>query len=307
MLRRMPSRPGSQGSAGPATPPARAPRWLWLVLAAATAVLAVALLASGGSGRRRPRPGPRVAPAAAGAVAAGALRSGARPAHADAAIRRVLRRASYVAAGTRRRRDIALTFDDGPGPFTGQILTILERHRVPATFFVIGRQAGLFPRLVSRERRDGATIGDHTEGHPALAALSEGAQDAQIGVGAAHIEAAGGPSPVLFRPPYGSFNAATLKILRRRRMLMVLWSVDTRDYARPGSKRIAYVALSGAIGGAIVLMHDGGGPRQQTVAALPRIIRGLRRRGFHLVTVPQLVRDDPPPRRQPPAQNMVGG
>src|SRR5207248_4636362 len=104
---------------------------------------------------------------------------------------------------------------------------------------------------------------------------------------------AGGPNPVLFRPPYGSFNATTLSILHSQKLLMVLWSVDTSDYARPGVDAIVKSAVSGAGPGAIVLMHDGGGDRSETVAALPRIIRGLRRRGFHLVTVSQLLAADP--------------
>jgi peptidoglycan/xylan/chitin deacetylase (PgdA/CDA1 family) len=79
-------------------------------------------------------------------------------------------------------------------------------------------------------------------------------------------------------------------------MLMVLWSVDTADYTRPGVKRIVYTAVSGARPGAIILMHDGGGPRSQTVAAVPTIVRDLRRRHYRFVTVPRLLLDDPPPR-----------
>jgi peptidoglycan/xylan/chitin deacetylase (PgdA/CDA1 family) len=82
-------------------------------------------------------------------------------------------------------------------------------------------------------------------------------------------------------------------------MLMVLWSIDPNDYLRPGAKLIAERVLSAATPGAIVLMHDGGGAREQTVAALPRIINGLRRRGYRLVTVPALLRYDPAPRHQP--------
>jgi peptidoglycan/xylan/chitin deacetylase (PgdA/CDA1 family) len=87
---------------------------------------------------------------------------------------------------------------------------------------------------------------------------------------------------------------------------MVLWSVDTGDYARPGVSRIVHSALSGATSGSIILMHDGGGDRSETAAALPQIIRGLRRRHFHLVTVSQLAATDPPPRHQPPPQPLSG-
>jgi peptidoglycan/xylan/chitin deacetylase (PgdA/CDA1 family) len=274
-----------------------------VVAAALATVLGPALAGCGSAGPSR-------APAAsvrgrAGAASVPGIHQPAGPASAagqaaeDAAVRRVLGYTSYVAAGSRRRRDVALTFDDGPSPFTVKVLAILERERAAATFFDIGRAAQMFPALVARERRDGFAIGDHTQAHPAMAALSPGAQAEQIDLGAAHIRAAGGPVPRLFRPPYGSFDAATQRALRARGMLMVLWTVDTSDFSRPGTARIVYAALSGARSGAIVLMHDGGGPREQTVAALPRIIRKLRRRGFRLVTVPQMLREDPPPRARP--------
>ena len=89
-------------------------------------------------------------------------------------------------------------------------------------------------------------------------------------------------------------------------MLIVLWSVDTSDYARPGVTRIMYTALSGARPGAIILMHDGGGDRSQTVAALPRVITRLRQRGFRLMTLSQLVAADPPPTHQPPPTPLSG-
>lgn len=89
-------------------------------------------------------------------------------------------------------------------------------------------------------------------------------------------------------------------------MLVVLWTVDTGDYARPGVPRIVYTAVSGARPGAIILMHDGGGNRSETVAALPRIIAAIRRHGYRLVTISQLLADDPPPRHQPAPQPLSG-
>jgi peptidoglycan/xylan/chitin deacetylase (PgdA/CDA1 family) len=204
-----------------------------------------------------------------------------------------------MTAGTPRKREVALTFDDGPGPYTSQIIRILQRSRTPATFFVIGEWAGRYPTLVRAEARDGFEVGDHTETHPFMAALAAPLQRLQIVDAAAAIKRAGAPLPRLWRPPYGAFNAATLAILRQLRMLLVLWTVDTSDYARPGVNRIVYMALSGVRPGAIILMHDGGGNRAETVAALPRIIAALKRRGYRLVTVSQLLADDPPPHRQP--------
>jgi peptidoglycan/xylan/chitin deacetylase (PgdA/CDA1 family) len=201
---------------------------------------------------------------------------------------------------------VALTFDDGPGPFTPRILHILRRTHTPATFFVIGRSARTYPHLVATEARDGFAVGDHTETHPLLGTLSARAQSTEIGTAAADIHRAGAPYPRLFRPPFGSFNQATLAALRARAMLMVLWSADTKDYSQPGVQKIIYAGISAGRRGAIVLMHDGGGNRAQTVAALPRIITRLRQRGYELVTVPQLIADDPPPGHQAPPHPLSG-
>ena len=121
-----------------------------------------------------------------------------------------------------------------------------------------------------------------------------------------HIELLG-PRPRLFRPPYGAFNATTFRELHHLHMLMVLWSVDTADYTMPGVQAIVQRALSGAKPGAIILMHDGGGNRSETIAALPAIVSGLRKRGLRPATVPQLLLDDPPSRGQPIPRSLTGG
>lgn len=222
------------------------------------------------------------------------------------AIERVLRYTDYVSIGSPRRMDIALTFDDGPGPQTPQLLELLRTAHVPATFFQIGSSISRYRAAARAELARGLPIGDHTATHPFLTQLSAAAQRRQILDAASAIAAYGAPYPRLFRPPYGGFDAATLAITRAARMLMVLWTVDTRDFSQPGVKKIVYTALSGARPGAIILMHDGPGPRPQTLAALPRIIRVLRRRHFHLVTVPRLILDDPPPPGQPPPHSLSG-
>ena len=220
--------------------------------------------------------------------------------------RRVLAYTSYIAQGTRRKREVALTFDDGPGPYTSRVLAVLHRFGVTATFFEIGREVRLYPRLTARLVSAGMVVGDHTESHLPLAKLGLRAQASELDGGADSIRAADAPRPLLFRPPYGSFNAGTLRVLRERGMVMVLWTVDTGDYARPGVKRIVYTAVSGARPGAIILFHDGGGDRSQTVRALPRIIERLHQRRYHLVTVPQLLADDPPPVGQPKPRARQG-
>ena len=240
-------------------------------------------------------------------MAAGRVRR-ARPQASDQpqAIKLALGYTSYVQLAGHRRPDVALTFDDGPSRYTPAILRVLRRMHALATFFVIGRLARAYPQLVAAEARAGCEVGDHTETHPPLAVLSKRAQTAQVTQAAEAIERAGAPDPVLLRPPYGSFDATTLQVLRTAGMLMVLWSADTSDYTRPGVRKIIYTAVSGGQPGAIILMHDGGGNRSETVAALPRIITRLRQRGLRLVTVSQLIAEDPPPSNQPPPHPLSG-
>ena len=108
---------------------------------------------------------------------------------------------------------------------------------------------------------------------------------------AADLRRSGAPAANLFRPPFGLYDEATLKLLRRQGMLAVLWTVETDDYELPGPEAIEQRVLEAVHPGAIVLMHDGGGDRSETVAALPGIVQTLRDRGYELVTVPQLVLD----------------
>ncbi len=210
------------------------------------------------------------------------------------AIDRLLARQPFISVGGAERREIALTFDDGPGPYTPRLLDQLQRLHVPATFFEIGFMFQWFHGSASRQLRMGEVIGDHTETHPMMAELPAAAQESQILDQTEWVRKYGGPFPRLWRPPYGSYNANTLAILHHERMLMVLWTVDTDDYLRPGVATIVHKALSGARPGAIILMHDGGGDRTETIDALPPIVMALRERGYKLVTVPQLILDDPP-------------
>lgn len=282
-----------------------------LVLAVAAGLMAA--IDSGGAQRSRARGSAPARAQARGvharALAASTSRAGAHTARVASGLeinRRILRYTGYIAVGTPREREVALTFDDGPGPYTPRVLAVLERFHVKATFFEIGRNVAAYPRYTAELARAGMVIGDHTEEHPFLAELGPSEQASELDQAADAIQAAGAPRPLLFRPPYGSFDAATLALLRERNMLMVLWTVDTSDYALPGVGKIIYTALSGARPGAIILFHDGGGERYETVAALPRIIERLRQRGYRLVTVPELLRDDPPPEGQPPPTPLSG-
>jgi peptidoglycan/xylan/chitin deacetylase (PgdA/CDA1 family) len=222
------------------------------------------------------------------------------------AVSSVLGYTPFVRQGGGRGHDVALTFDDGPGPYTPGVLNVLEQAHAPATFFVIGTEERYFSEATTREIRDGFVIGNHTESHPEMARLSAHDQHEELFEQSARIELLGGPKPDLFRPPYGSFNATTFSQLHAMHLLMVLWSVDTDDYEQPGVPVIVQRALEGARPGAIILMHDAGGNRTQTIAALPEVIRRIRARGLRLVTVPQLLADDPPPAGQPLPTSLSG-
>jgi peptidoglycan/xylan/chitin deacetylase (PgdA/CDA1 family) len=216
----------------------------------------------------------------------------------NAAIDRTLAYTPYVRVAGAQHREIALTFDDGPGPYTPQVLSILERENVPATFFVVGSMERYFHASTSESLAHGYAIGDHTEAHAPMSRLSVADQQAQILDQAAIVRQYGATFPRLFRPPYGLWNSTTLALLRKYRMLMVLWTTDTSDYRRPGVQAIVNAAVSGARPGAIILMHDAGGYRTETIEALPTIISALRARGYQLVTVPKLLLDNPAPADQ---------
>ncbi len=202
---------------------------------------------------------------------------------------------------------MALTFDDGPGPYTPKVLGALNRLNVKATFFVIGQQERAFHDAMIAAIGSGDVIGDHTESHPHLASLPASIQYNELLAPVQRLTSYGLPRALLFRPPYGSYDQTTLQQLSRLGMLMVLWSVDSQDYRRPGVEAIVDRVISGARPGAIVVLHDGGGDRSQTVTAIPKIVGRLHERHYHLVTVPRLLQDDPPPRdRQPPRLHTEG-
>jgi peptidoglycan/xylan/chitin deacetylase (PgdA/CDA1 family) len=216
----------------------------------------------------------------------------------DAAINRTLAYTPYVRIAGAQHRELALTFDDGPGPYTPEIVAVLQQEHVPATFFEVGVEERYFHAWTSEIVADGYPIGDHTQTHAPMSTLKKSRQRAQLLGEISATRPYGAPFPRLFRPPYGMWNATTLSLLHEYRMLMVLWSVDTNDYRLPGVQAIVNAAVNGARPGAIILLHDAGGNRAQTVLALPKIIDALRQRGYRFVTVPQLLVDNPPPADQ---------
>jgi peptidoglycan/xylan/chitin deacetylase (PgdA/CDA1 family) len=214
------------------------------------------------------------------------------------AIDRTLAYTPFVRVAGSEKREIALTFDDGPGPYTPAVLAVLRRKHAPATFFEVGAMLTYFHSSTTEIVARGDAIGDHTELHQPMSLLEAGRQRSELLDQADVISQYGAPFPRLFRPPYGVYNSTTLALLHKYGMLMVMWTVDSDDYARPGVAAIVHNVLAAARPGAIILLHDAGGDRSETVAALPKIIKGLRAGGYRLVTVPRLILDDPPPRDQ---------
>jgi len=265
-----------------------------LALAVLLVLAAVATIVATSAGRK------------GGARASAGARAPVRARPRPPAVDRVLGYTDYVLAGSPRRREVALTFDDGPSPYTAKVLAILRRTHTDASFFPVGRPIAAFPRGLAGVRRAGFPVGDHTMTHPLMGHLGAGAQAGEIDGQARLLTRHEIAYPRFFRPPDGSFDGTTRALLQRRRMLMVLWSVNPEDYFRPGAAQIVGRVMRGARPGAIVLMHDGGGDRSQTVAALPTIIRRLRARGLTPVSIPQLLQDDPPPHHQPPPPNLAG-
>lgn len=269
--------------------------------------LIVALIASvgskGGPGKAHVAVRAHVAKLTPSAAAQAAAREGRE----QAAINHVLSYTPAITSGGPTGDEVALTFDDGPGPYTLRLVAELNKLKVHATFFAVGNQEQYFSEGTAAEVNSGDVVGDHTETHPMMGQLSPHDQYNELFEQMAQVEVVGAKRPRLFRPPYGSFDATTFKELHHLRLLMVLWSVDTGDYTLPGAEAIAQRVLAGAKPGAIVLMHDAGGERSQTIAALPAIVAGLRRRGLKPVTVPQLLQDDPPPPGQPIPTALSGG
>jgi len=197
-----------------------------------------------------------------------------------------------ISRGNPHLPEITLTFDDGPNPpYTSRILTILRHFGIEATFFCIGLQVAAHPGIVKQEYAAGETIGNHTWSHPSLPTLSAAQVLSQLTMTSDLVEHSIGVRPRFFRPPYGALDAQVLAQVKRLGLTTVLWSVDPQDWLRPGVTVIISRVLAQTGNGAIILMHDGGGNRSQTVAALPTIIETLRLRGFHFVTLRHLVAD----------------
>jgi peptidoglycan/xylan/chitin deacetylase (PgdA/CDA1 family) len=217
----------------------------------------------------------------------------ARPLTAEAehaALAALAAKGRPVYCGGKQKGMVALTFDDGPGPYTHYVLKRLRRNKLRATFFLVSRNLPIYGDLVAKELQYG-TVANHTRTHPNLAALSPEQQQDEI-VGAQKLIAAASKRPVqVFRPPYGNRTTGVDEIAKRAGMVQVLWTVDSGDSAGANYAGIQKNVIAGLEPGAIILMHDN---RGQTVRGLPKILHALKKRHLRAVTVQELLTVDPP-------------
>ena len=188
---------------------------------------------------------------------------------------------------------VALTFDDGPWPAqTRKVLRVLHRYHARATFFMVGDLVQRFPGIVADVVRAGMPIGDHSWSHPVsprFAKLPPHRLATEVLETADELRRHG-VEPYLFRPPGGSYDDDVLREARQAGMRTVTWDVDPSDYRADRTKKeLASYVLRHVRPGSIVLMHDGGGDQHVTIGALPMIIKGIRKMGLKLATIP---RDD---------------
>ncbi len=179
---------------------------------------------------------------------------------------------------------VYLTFDDGPHPtWTPRVLDLLARYEAPATFFALGQNVSRFPEIVDRMIAAGHEAENHTFDHIWLDKAPRELFISQVAAADEALHAAAGDrvDPIAcLRPPYAAMNAQTRELAAELGKSIVLWSIDTQDWRRPGAEQITSHVLSSVRPGAIILMHDGGGERSQTVAALETVLDGLAARGY---------------------------
>lgn len=187
---------------------------------------------------------------------------------------------------------IALTFDDGPWrTTTGQVLDILKKNNIKATFFWVGKHLERYPEIATQVVGEGHVIGNHTWSHQ-YHNFNAAAAAKEIEDTSALIYKTTGVKTAFFRPPGGKLKTGVAGYAQKNKYAIMMWSVDSGD-SRSGhvsASTLVNSVLKGASSGGIVLMHDGGGNRSTTVEALPQIIAGLKKQGYKFVTLPELLK-----------------
>jgi peptidoglycan/xylan/chitin deacetylase (PgdA/CDA1 family) len=299
--------PPARSAAGRAARVRARRRGAALALALLAAGLLAVALATGGGSRAHARPPARAAAklaggatASSGARASNARTPGAGPGYPESSeVRSLIAFGRPIYCAGRRGNEVALTFDDGPGPYTRLMIAKLRKHGAGATFFIVGRNIGLVPGATREERALGA-VGDHTFTHPLLTGLAPADAEREIVRTQAAVARSSGGPVFLFRPPYGGHDASVDGIVRAHGLLEILWTVDSADSLGASYAQIERNVIAGMHPGAIILMHENHG---QTVRAMISVFRALQRKHLRAVSVPQLLTDDPPT----PAQLRAGG
>jgi len=193
--------------------------------------------------------------------------------------------------GSRDVRQVALTFDDAPTqPYTGQILGILKKYNIKATFFVVGLHTRKWPELVKQMIADGHDIANHTEGHVSLSSVNKKIVKEQVWGLQDHLEKTFGVRPRFFRPPHGAVNYVTLKGIEEAGMDLVFWDVDPQDWDSPGVLNIARRVANQVKPGSILLLHT---LNPQSVETLPILIEYLKLDKFKIVPLSTLLGRSP--------------
>ena len=188
---------------------------------------------------------------------------------------------------------IALTFDDGPAdPYTEKYLSILDQYGCKATFFNLGQNIEEYPELCKKVVESGNELMSHTYQHQQLTKLDASSLQSEFSNAFDSINKVAGVQTTGFRPPYGDFKESSWLNSGGLASVSVLWNLDSEDWRRAGVDSIVSKSTNGAFSGAIILMHDGGGPRDQDVEALPQIIQALQSQGYEFVTVTDLMKSD---------------
>jgi peptidoglycan/xylan/chitin deacetylase (PgdA/CDA1 family) len=198
---------------------------------------------------------------------------------------------NVVWMGNTTEKVVALTFDDGPDPlYTTQILTILQKEQIPATFFLVGRNVQKYPLLVRKEIINGHTIGGHTFSHPRLSTLSVDQIRTQLDKTDGIIQKISGKKPLYFRSPYEELNENILRVSYFEHKQIILSTITLEHALSKTPKAKAERVIRMVFPGAIILAHDGRLNRHSTVQALPYLIEGLQKKGYRFVSLPELLR-----------------
>ncbi|SMB92774.1 polysaccharide deacetylase family sporulation protein PdaB [Desulfonispora thiosulfatigenes DSM 11270] len=192
-----------------------------------------------------------------------------------------------------KEKKIALTFDDGPDNYyTVQILDVLKRENIPATFFVIGQRCNDNPEVVKRIHDEGHILGNHSFSHPNFLKLTPEKIIKELNGTDEKINNLAGYKPAFFRSPYGSLDADKLKLVASQGYKIIAWNVDSLDWQGLSASEVKNNILSNTIEGSIVLQHSAGGKGEDlsgTVTALSEIITTLKKQGYEFVTVDKLL------------------